>query len=490
MGFCMSSKKITLPVALTPIVLLIFLLIINIIIFDSVINIAGQLSLIISSVITIFIGLYYKIKWQDIVHAIKKNINTVIPALILLLLIGGLSGTWLISGIIPAMIFYGLKILNPDIFLFIVAIISAIISVATGSSWSTIATVGIAFLGIGIAIGIPSGIVAGAIISGAYFGDKMSPLSETTNMAAAICEVSLFDHIKYMMYTTIPSFFISLVIFLIIGLNFETNISSNQIDEALNIISNNFEINLWLFIVPLSVIILIINKVSAIKSLFIGTLLGSIFAIIFQQEILFEISNLNRNNFISILSANLNAIIGEINFTQINSDINDVFNIPEDERSSLLKSSGMTGMFNTILLMICAMIFSGCIESTKILRTISEPIIRYAKTNSKLIGTNVGTCIFFNITTCDQYMSLVVPGRMFSDSYKDNKLAPENLSRTIEDSGTVTSVLIPWNSCGATQSAVLGITTLSYLPFCFFNILSPLMTLFFARYVIKIKKLN
>ena len=362
------QQKITLPIALAPIVLLIFLLIINIIIFDSAISIAGQLSLIISSIVTIFIGLQYKIKWQDILYAIKKNIRTVIPALILLLLIGGLSGTWLISGIIPAMIFYGLKILNPDSFLFIVAIISAIISVATGSSWSTIATVGIAFLGIGTAIGIPTGIVAGAIISGAYFGDKMSPLSETTNMAAAICEVNLIDHIKYMMYTTIPSFLITLIIFLIIGLNFETNISSNQIDEALNIISNKFEINLWLFLVPISVIILIINRVSAIKSLFVGTLLGSVFAIIFQQDILFEISNLNKKNFISLLSANLNAITGDINFSQINTDINEVFNIPEDERSSLLKSSGMYGMFNTILLMICAMIFSGCIESTKILQ--------------------------------------------------------------------------------------------------------------------------
>ena len=486
----MCNKKMTLPVALIPIVFLIFLLIINIIILDSAVSIAGQLSLIFSSILTIFIGLYYNIKWKHILHTVKKNIKTVIPALILLLLIGGLSGTWLISGIIPAMIFYGLKILNPDSFLFVVAIISAIISLATGSSWSTIATVGIAFLGIGTAIGIPTGIVAGAIISGAYFGDKMSPLSETTNMAAAVCEVNLFDHIKYMMYTTIPSFLITLIIFLIIGLNFETSISSNQIDEALNIISNKFEINLWLFLVPISVIILIINKVSAIKSLFIGTLLGSVFAIIFQEDILFEISNLNKKNFISLLSANINAITGDINFTQINTDINEVFNIPEDERSSLLKSSGMYGMFNTILLMICAMIFSGCIESTKILTTISKPIIRYAKTKSKLIGANVGTCIFFNITTCDQYMSLVVPGRMFSDSYKDNKLAPENLSRTIEDGGTVTSVLIPWNSCGATQSAVLGITTLTYLPFCFFNILSPIMTLVFSKYAIKIKKLN
>ena len=232
----MYNKKITLPIALAPIVLLIFLLIINIIIFDSAISSAGQLSLIISSIVTIFIGLHYKIKWKHIPYAIK-NIRTIIPALILLLLIGGLSGTWLISGIIPAMIFYGLKILNPDSFLFVVAIISAIISVATGSSWSTIATVGIAFLGIGTAIGIPTGIVAGAIISGAYFGDKMSPLSETTNMAAAICEVNLIDHIKYMMYTTVPSFLITLIIFLILGLNFETNISSNQIDEALNIIS-------------------------------------------------------------------------------------------------------------------------------------------------------------------------------------------------------------------------------------------------------------
>ena len=478
-------------VALLPIIFLIALLSLNVYLYgDDSLGGANQLALLLSAALAAIMGLKSGTSWKCILKGVSNSIASTTPAIIILLLIGSLAGTWLISGIVPTMIYYGLQILNPKIFLVAAAIICAIVSLASGSSWSTIATVGIALLGIGNALDISNGLTAGAIISGAYFGDKMSPLSETTNMAAAICEVSLFDHIKYMMYTTIPSFFISLVIFLIIGLNFETNISSDQIDEALNIISNNFEINLLLFIVPLSVIILIINKVSAIKSLFIGTLLGSIFAIIFQQEILFEISNLDRNNFISLLSANLNAITAEINFTKINSDINDVFNIPEDERSSLLKSNGMIGMFNTILLMICAMIFSGCIESTKILTTISEPIIRYAKTNSKLIGTNVGTCIFFNVTTCDQYMSLVVPGRMFSDSYKDNKLAPQNLSRTIEDSGTVTSVLIPWNSCGATQSAVLGITTLSYLPFCFFNIISPLMTLFFAHYGIKIKKLT
>ena len=486
----MTDKKIPYLLTLSPILFLIALLSINVVMYEDPIGGPNQLALLLSGALAAVIGLYYGSKWKDIMEGIGKSIKSVVPAIIMLLLIGSLAGTWLISGVIPTMIYYGLQILNPTIFLFATAIITAIVSLATGSSWSTIATVGIALLGIGTAIGLPLGLIGGAIISGAYFGDKMSPLSETTNMAAAISGVDLFDHIKYMMYTTVPSFIIALILFLGIGFYFTIDISSKQIEEALGVISTKFVISPWLFLVPISVITMIIKKVAAIPALFFGTLLGGIFAVLFQPEIVIEVSGTSINSISSYYMGVINAMIGDVNFTTVNTSINDIFNIAEADRSDLLKSAGMYGMLNTLLLIFCAMTFSGSIESTGLLRTIAEPIVKYAQNTGSLIATTASTCIFFNITTSDQYMSIVVPGRMFADTYKEKGLAPENLSRTLEDSGTVTSVLIPWNSCGATQSAVLGVATLTYLPFCFFNILSPLMTIAYGYLGIKIKKLD
>jgi NhaC family Na+:H+ antiporter len=291
------------------------------------------------------------------------------------------------------------------------------------------------------------------------------------------------------MYTTVPSFIITLILFLGIGFYFTTDISSEQIDEALTIISSKFIITPWLFLVPVAVIVMIIKKVAAIPALFFGTLLGGVFAIIFQPDIVVEVSGASVSSMSSYYMGVLNAMIGDINFTTVNASINDVFNIAEADRSDLLKSGGMYGMLNTLLLMFCAMTFSGAIESTGLLKRMAEPIVEYAQNTGSLIATTASTCIFFNITTSDQYMSIVVPGRMFADTYKEKGLAPENLSRTLEDSGTVTSVLIPWNSCGATQSAVLGVATFAYLPFCFFNLISPLMTIAYGYFGIKIKKL-
>ena len=487
----MNKKEIPYILALCPIILLIGLLAYNVILYgDDSLSGANQIALLLASAIAIIIGTNFDTKWTSILDGISKGISNTTSAMIILLLIGALAGTWLLSGIIPAMIYYGLQILNPKIFLFATVIISAIISIATGSSWSTIATIGIALLGIGKALGLPVGLIGGAIISGAYFGDKMSPLSETTNMAAAIGQVDLFKHIKYMMYTTVPSFIITLILFLIIGFYFKTDISQEQIADALLIISEKFSINIWLFLVPILVIIIIIKKIPAIPSLFIGTLLGGIFAIIFQPDIIIEVSGKSTNNINANYTAIMNAMIGDINFVDLNQNINNIFDIAEADRSDLLKSGGMLGMMNTLLLIFCAMIFSGSIESTGILKRIAEPIVKYAQNTGSLITTTATTCVFFNITTSDQYMSIVVPGRMFSETYKEKGLAPENLSRTLEDSGTVTSVLIPWNSCGATQSAVLGVATLTYLPFCFFNLISPLMTITYGYLNIKIRKRN
>jgi len=315
-------------------------------------------------------------------------------------------------------------------------------------------------------------------------------LSETTNMAAAISGVDLFDHIKYMMYTTVPSFIITLILFLGIGFYFTTDISSEQIEKALGVISTKFVISPWLFLVPILVIAMIIKKVAAIPALFFGTLLGGVFAILFQPEIVIEVSGASINSISSYYMGVINAMIGDVNFTIVNASINDIFNVAEADRSDLLKSGGMYGMLNTLLLIFCAMTFSGAIESTGLLSRMAEPIIKYAQNTGSLIATTACTCIFFNITTSDQYMSIIVPGRMFADTYTEKGLAPENLSRTLEDSGTVTSVLIPWNSCGAAQSAVLGVATLAYLPFCFFNLISPLMTIAYGYFGIKIKKIH
>ena len=486
----MTDKKIPYLLALSPILFLIVLLLFNVVMYDNAIGGSNQLALLFSGALAAIIGICYGSKWNDIIEGISNSIKSIVPAIIMLLLIGSLAGTWLISGVIPTMIYYGLQILNPTIFLFATAIITAIVSLATGSSWSTIATVGIALLGIGTAIGLPVGLIGGAIISGAYFGDKMSPLSETTNMAAAISGVDLFDHIKYMMYTTVPSFIITLILFLGIGFYFTTDISSEQIEKALGVISTKFVISPWLFLVPIAVIAMIIKKVAAIPALFFGTLLGGVFAILFQPEIVIEVSGASINSISSYYMGVINAMIGDINFTAVNASINDIFNVAEADRSDLLKSGGMYGMLNTLLLIFCAMTFSGAIESTGLLSRMAEPIIKYAQNTGSLIATTACTCIFFNITTSDQYMSIIVPGRMFADTYTEKGLAPENLSRTLEDSGTVTSVLIPWNSCGAAQSAVLGVATLAYLPFCFFNLISPLMTIAYGYFGIKIKKIH
>ena len=436
------------------------------------------MALLLATAIAASIGVYNGKSWQSILKGISSSISSTSSAIIILLLIGALTGTWLISGIVPAMIYYGLKILNPEIFLFASCIICAIVSLASGSSWSTIATVGIALLGIGNVLGISEGLIAGSIISGAYFGDKLSPLSDTTNLAAAMSGTNLFTHIKYMMYTTIPSFIITLIIFFFLGISIE--ITSNQnINELLDTLNLTFNINLWLFIVPLTVIFLIIKKTPAIPALLAGTLLGGAFAIIFQPQLISEISQATILNFKAYYLAIMNAMASEINIVTDNVLMN-----------NLLSSSGMKGMLPTVWLVICAMSFGGAMQESGLLKRISDPIMLYAKQTGSLIATTSATCFFFNITTSDQYLSIVVPGKMFEKTYKYKGLAPENLSRTLEDSGTVTSVLIPWNTCGAAQSAVLGVATLTYLPFCFFNLISPIMTLLYGYLNIKIKKIN
>lgn len=473
-------KHLSLFSALTPIIGLIILLTINVTVYGSAsLDGANQLALLLAAGLAAILGIKNGIKWPTILNGVSKSISTTTPAILILLLIGALAGTWLISGVVPSMIYYGLTLLNPQYFLIASCLICAVVSLASGSSWSTIATVGIALLGIGNALEISEGLVAGAIISGAYFGDKMSPLSDTTNLAPAMAGTQLFTHIRYMMYTTFPSFLITIVLFFIIGLNFSNHQNTENVSNLLNAIDSLFYISPWLFLVPISVLLLIIKKVPALPSLLIGTLLGGLFAIIFQPNLINDISGIYDNNFKSSYIAVFNAMGNEVNIESSNSIIND-----------LLSTGGMFGMLNTIWLIICAMCFGGVMETTGALHKISSSIIEYANSTSSIIASTAGTCLFFNLTASDQYLSIVVPGRMYADTYKEKDLAPENLSRTLEDAGTVTSVLVPWNTCGATQSAILGVATMSYLPYCFFNLLSPLMTILFAIFKIKIRKIK
>jgi Na+:H+ antiporter, NhaC family len=377
------------------------------------------------------------------------------------------------------MIYYGLKVLNPTIFLFAACIVCSIVSVATGSSWGTIATVGIALLGIGQALGINIGLVGGAIISGAYFGDKISPLSDTTNLAPAMAGTDLFTHIRYMMFTTIPSMVIALLIFLIWGFTLDTAATTSDDAQVLQAIENAFNLNPVLFVVPALVIFMIVKKVPATPALLIGSLLGGIFAVIFQPQVINQVSGINDNFLKSSFLAIMNAMSTGIKLTADNEMI-----------SELLKAKGMAGMLNTVWLILCAMVFGGVMESCGMLKRIADQIIKFAKSTASLVSSTAATCIFFNLTASDQYMAIAVPGRMYADTYRKRGLKPEVLSRTLEDSGTVTSVLIPWNTCGATQASVLGVATMVYAPFCFFNIISPFMTIFMAYFNIKIRKLD
>ncbi len=472
-----KSSSISLFDSLLPILLLVVLLYINVNIYgDSALEGSNQFILIIGAAIAFVVGLKNKISIDLIFETISKNIKSISTPIIILLLVGALSGTWLLSGIIPSMIYYGFNIINASFFLPACVVVSAIVALATGSSWSTSATIGIALIGIGKALGFDVGVVAGAVISGAYFGDKMSPLSDTTNLAAAVVGSDLFEHIKYMMITTVPSIIIALVFFIIYNL-FNLPAENLNTVDYIESIKNYFYISPLLFIVPAIVIFLIVKKVNPIISLFMGTILAALFALFFQSELLNSIIDQNSEVDVSIYTIIMDSIV-----TQTTIETNTLF------LNELFTSGGMSGMLDTIWLVICAMIFGGVMESIGALKRISQSLLNVAKSTLNLFASTILSCITVNITASDQYLSIVIPGKMFSNAYADRKLSSLNLSRTIEDSGTVTSVLIPWNTCGAYQSTVLNVSVFDYFVFAIFNWISPFMTLFVATINYKIKK--
>ena len=475
----MKKKEISLGIALLPIIILVLLLSYNVLIYgDDALGGSNQFILLIGGAIAGIIGFFYKVKYDTMLEKIAENLQSVTGALLILLFVGALAGTWLISGIIPAMIYYGLQILHPSIFLPACIVICAIISLATGSSWTTSATVGIALIGIGKVLGIPIGMVAGAVISGAYFGDKLSPLSDTTNLAPAMAGGELFSHIRYMSLTTIPSIVITLVVFLILSLTQETTGQADTL-TLMAAIKEKFTINGWLFLVPATVILLIVKKSPPLIALLVGTLMGGIFALLFQSDILLEITQSSILTSEVAYRAIMDAISVSTEITTSNALLNDLFT-----------SGGMEGMLGTIWLIICAMVFGGIMDAIGALERISNALLNWAQTTFQLFASTVASCLAINLTASDQYLSIVIPGKMFAKAYKDRKLAPENLSRTLEDSGTVTSVLIPWNTCGAYQSGVLGVGVGEYFIYAIFNWISPFMTLLYAAFDIKIKALK
>ena len=472
-----KNTNISLFDSLTPIFLLVGLLYVNVNIYgDSSLDGSNQFILLIGAAIAFLVGLKNKIQVDFIFNTISKNIKSISNPIIILLLVGALSGTWLLSGIIPSMIYYGFNIINASFFLPACVIISAIVAIATGSSWSTSATIGIALIGIGKALGFDVGVVAGAVISGAYFGDKMSPLSDTTNLAAAVAGSNLFDHIRYMMITTVPTICIALVFFVFYNLFNLPSENLNTVDY-IESIKDFFYISPILFIVPLIVVLMIIKKINPIISLFVGTLAAALFTLIFQSELIDNIINQNSNIGVSTYTIIMDSIVSKTTI-----ETNTLF------LNELLTSGGMSGMLDTIWLVICAMIFGGVMEAIGALKTISLSLLNIAKSTLNLFASTILSCITVNITASDQYLSIVIPGKMFSEAFKDRKLSNVNLSRTIEDSGTVTSVLIPWNTCGAYQSSVLNVSVFDYFAFAIFNWLSPFMTLFIAAINYKIKK--
>ncbi len=467
-----DNKELNLYEALIPVVILMAMLAYNIFFAGGELlgEYSNQFILLMGGVIASLVGFFNKVSLKIMLKEIWENLKSVFIPIMILFLVGALAGTWLVSGIIPAMVYYGLQVLSPAIFLPASVIIASVISMATGSSWTTSATVGIALVGIGTALGIPTGMIAGAVISGAYFGDKMSPLSDTTNLAPAMAGTDLFTHIRYMTITTVPSIILTIIVFGIISFNIDTT-GTADISGLLQTINTTFNITPYLFIVPLSVIILILMKTKPLIALGIGVVMAAIFAFIFQPEIL---NSLASSNFRAIV----NAVFVDTEIVTNNIKLNELFS-----------AGGMKGMLWTIFLICCAMVFGGTMDAIGALAKITKELLKLATSIFGLFFSTVVSCIGLNAIASDQYLAIVIPGKMFKKAFEDKELAPENLSRTLEDSGTVTSALIPWNTCGAYQSGVLGVPVADYAIYAIFNWLSPIMTLIFAGFRIKIKQL-
>lgn len=442
---------------------------------------ASQVSLMISAGVCVLIGhLTKRLDWEDLEREISSKVGSCTSAIIILLLIGTISGTWMISGIVPTMIYYGMQILQPEWFLVSSSLLCAIISLLVGSSWTTVATMGVALMGIGKAHGFDDGWIAGSIITGAYFGDKLSPLSDTTVLASSVSGTPLFTHIHYMMNTTIPSFLISLTIFFVAGLTMNVSGQGN-VAMFMEGLGNTFFISPWLLLVPLLTGIMIARRWPALVVLFLATLLAAVVALVFQPELVKQLAVSDHSSEMSPFLLSYEGIIRACyGSTHVATQV--------PMLDELVATRGMAGMMPTIWLIICCQVFGGALTATGLLQDIMNYILKLVKGTVSLVASTVGTSIFLNIVTADQYLSIMLTSNMFKDVYQKHGYEPRLLSRTCEDGATVTSVLVPWNTCGLTQSTVLGVATLTYLPYCFFNILSPLTSILVAAIGWRIKK--
>lgn len=467
----MQQKQPSLAISLIPVVTLVSLLAMNVWLFKEDASYgANQIALLLASVVAMGIGVFaFKLEYKFLEKKALEAVGVSLQAMLILLIVGSLIGVWILNGVVPTMIYYGIKLIDPRIFLPVALVLCSLVSLATGSSWSTVGTIGIALIGIGETLGIPEGMVAGAIVSGAYFGDKMSPLSDTTNLAPAMAGTDLFSHIRHMIYTTGPAILITFLIFCGIGFFYSADtIDVREIESVLAIIDQNFNVTPFLFLLPLIVFVMVTKKVAAVPALIVGTLLGAVFALIFQSELL---AKMNGGEF-SIINSYQHIIKTSFSGFKIETGNQMI--------DKLFSRGGMSEMLNTVWLILMAMIFGGMMEVTGMLHTIASSILKLVSGVTSLVASTIASAFFLNLTASDQYISIVVTGRMFKNAYDNYQLHPKNLSRAVEDSATVTSVLIPWNTCGAYFSTVLGVATLSYLPYAFFNILTPLISIMIA----------
>ena len=466
-------------VAAIPLVVLIGLLAVIIALFGSdSLSGGSQVSLLSAMAVCVFISMvFYRVPWKAFEQQIEKTVGGVAIMILILLAVGMLSGSWMVSGVVPTLIYYGVQMLSPQFFLVCACVICALVSLLSGSSWTTIATIGVALLGISHALGINEAIAAGAIISGAYFGDKMSPLSDTTILASSSAGVDIFRHIRYMMLTTMPAFMLTLLIFTALGMGFDADdsIHVHQYTEGL---SGKFNISLWTLLVPVLTAVLIVKRVPSLIVLFLSALMAGLTAIILQPHLLSEIAGDASLSTVAALTKGL--VMTYYGPTSIE--------MGSEELNELVSTGGMAGMLNTIWLIICAMCFGAVMVASGMIESITRVVISWVKSRVGLVASTASTGLFLNIATGDQFISIVLTANMFKNAYEQQGYEPRLLSRTAEDSATVTSVLVPWNTCGLTQSTVLGVPTIAYLPYCFFNLLSPVMTILVAAIGWKIKQ--
>ncbi len=454
-----KKKPIKIGIALIPVVFLIAALAVTIVGFKQ----SPHIPLILSAAVAAFIAAIHHHPWKEIQDGMVSGITLAMGAILILMIVGTMIGTWILGGVVPSMIFYGLKVLSPGIFLVATLIICSVVSLGTGSSWSTAGTIGVALIGVGHGLGIPVAMVAGAIISGAYFGDKMSPLSDTTNLAPAVAGTDLFSHIRHMVYTVTPSYILAMIIFGLIGTKFSKGaLDTGNIDLILITLQDNFRIHWLMLIPPLLVIIMVVKKIPPLPALLGGTIIGALYACFGQGN--------------SVAEAFQAAYAG------FASD----FGVPMVD--GLLSRGGLLSMMETVALIICALSFGGIMEKTGMLETMAAALLKRVKKTGSLVTTTIFSCIGMNIIASDQYIAIVIPGRMYKNAFDKKGLHPKNLSRCLEDSGTLSSPLIPWNSCGAFMHATLGVSPLLYLPYAFLNLANPLVSIFYGYTGITMEK--